>query len=662
MAAKLGLDEIAKLMRRYLEEDGAKKSLVVEGRTIEEALSDAAVQLGLPFKRLEYEVVEKGNPGILGAGRKNWRIRAYPAAAKQEVEISRPSAEVEDFSAEATPVLEIKDVDGQCFVHLSPDGALLKVTAPLGKGKRVSDKQAYEKLLVRAVRAYDESLVREVVKQASGDYVRVGDFISNPANDALITVEITDQEMKAHVILSPPGPGGADLSKDSILAFLRNNRVIHGVIDSALQDLEDMPRYREPVLVAEGTKPQNGRDAYVQYNFETDKNRHQLREAADGRVNFKELGLIQNVVAGQPLARKLPPQPGQPGRTVTGKVIPARNGKDIPAPLGRNVHMGDDGTTLIADINGLVTFIGSKINVEEIFTVPGDVDLKTGNVMFLGTVIVQGNVEDGFSVKASGNIEVRGSVGKCEVVAEGDIIIHQGIAGKGGGSVQAGKNIWSKFIENTTVEAGENVIVSDGLINSTIVANKKIICQGKRAAIVGGKYRACEEINAKTLGSPVGGTETTLEVGYDPKSKEKMDQLQAHALQIKRQAEELDKNIATLNATKKQKKVLPEDKEAILQDYIQRREELVAEVRGLAKEIEAIQTYLNGLKTKGRISASSRVYPGVKLVIKDIKEDVKTELKGITFYLENQMIRTTRYEEPEDDILKKGPPDAHKAD
>jgi len=661
MAATIGLGEIAELMKRYLEEDGAKKSLVVEGKSVEEALADAAVQLGVPVKRLEYEIVERGNPGMLGAGKTPWRLRAYAAAEKRSVEMSAASPQAADFG-DAVPVIETKDSDGECFVRLSPDGALIKITSPLGKGKRVSEKQAYDKLLSRAVRAYDDNLVKEVVKQASGDYVRVGEFISNPANDALITVDITDQEMKAHVILSPPGPGGSDLSKDAILGFLRNNRVIHGVKEDALQELEDKPRYREPCLVAEGSKPQNGRDSYVQYNFETDKNRHQLREAADGRVNFKELGLIQNVVAGQPLARKLPPEPGQPGRTVTGKMIPARNGKDVSAPLGRNVHMGEDGTTLIADINGLVTFIGGKINVEEIFQVPGDVDPKTGNIMFLGTVIIQGSVQDGFSVKASGNIEVRGSVGKCEIVAEGDIIIHQGMAGKGGGTIQAGKNIWSKFIENATVEAGENVIVSDGLINTNIVANKKIICQGKRAAIVGGRYRACEEINAKTLGSPVGGTETTLEVGYDPKSKAKMDQLQTQALQIKRKAEELDKNIATMNATKKQRKVLPDDKEALLQDYVRRREELVAEVRGLAKEIEAIQLYLNGLKTKGRISASSRVYPGVKLVIKDVKEDVKTEQKAITFYLENQMIRTTRYEEPEDDILKKGPPDAHKTD
>jgi uncharacterized protein (DUF342 family) len=661
MAAKLGPEGIAELMRRYLEEDGAKKSLVVEGPSVEEALADAAVQLGVPLKRLEFEVLEKGNPGVLGAGRKPWRVRAYPSAKKVEVAISAVETPSEAVAQPIEVAVE-RDEDGDCFVRLSPDGALLKVTAPKGRGKRISEKKAADKLSERAVHSFDDALLKEVVRQAAGDYVRVGDFIANPANDALMTVEITDQEMKAFVTLTPPGPGGSDLSKDAILSFLRNNRVVHGVIEEALTELEDRPRFREAKMVAEGSKPQNGRDAYVQYNFETDNSKHHLREAADGKVNFKELGLIQNVVAGQPLARKMPPEAGKVGRTVTGKVIPARNGKDIPLPVGRNVHLAEDGATLIADLNGQVTVIGGKINVEEIFQVPGDVNLKTGNIMFLGTVVVQGSVDDGFSVKASGNIEVRGSVGKSEIVAEGDIIIHQGVAGKGGGTIQAGKNIWSKFIENANVEAGENVIVSDGLINTNIVANKKIICQGKRAAIVGGKYRACEEINAKILGSPVGGAETYLEVGYDPKSKEKMDRLQADALALRKQIEELDKNIATLGAIKKQRKTLPEDKEAVLADNLARREELVEEVRGLVKEIEGLQSYLNGLKTKGRISASNRVYPGVKLVIKDVSEPVKTEQKGITFYLENQMIRTTRYEEPEDEILRKGPPDAYKAD
>jgi uncharacterized protein (DUF342 family) len=51
-----------------------------------------------------------------------------------------------------------------------------------------------------------------------------------------------------------------------------------------------------------------------------------------------------------------------------------------------------------------------------------------------------------------------------------------------------------------------------------VISNKKIICDGKRATIVGGHLRAADEIHAKTLGS-IAGSETILEVGYDPKSR-----------------------------------------------------------------------------------------------------------------------------------------------
>jgi len=660
MGAKLGLPEIAGLMRRYLEEDAGRASIAVQGKSLDECLRSAAVELDVPLVRVEYEVVDKGASGLLGAGSRAWKVKAWVGAEKKSVEALARQAQAETH--EDLPVVPmVHDADGECFVRLSPDGVLLKVTAPVGRGKRASERMATDRLEQRAVHNYDDAAVREAVRQAAGEYIRVGEFISNPANDALFSVEIADQEMKAYITLTPPGPGGCDLSKDSLISVLRNNRIVHGVDEKVLSEIEDRPRYREPVLVAEGTKPQNGRDAGVQFNFDTDRSRIHLKEAADGKVNFRELGLIQNVVAGQPLARRLPPETGKPGRTVTGKSIPARSGKDAPPPLGRNVHLAEDGTTIIADMNGQVTFIAGKINVEEILTIQGDVSLKTGNVMFLGTVIVQGNVEDGYSVKASGNLEVRGNVGRAELVAEGDVVVHQGINAKSGGSIYAGKNLWAKFIENATVEVGENLIVSEGMINSSVVANKKIICQGKRAALVGGKYRACEEINAKSLGSPVGGAETILEVGYDPKSKEKSDGLQAQAAKLKRQLETVEKNIATLNA-QKQRKELSEDKEAILQDSVMRREDLVGELRALAKEIDSINAYLNGLKAKGRISASGRIYPGVKIRIKDVSEDIRTEAKALTFYLENLSIRTTRYEEPEDDILKKGPPDAYKAE
>jgi uncharacterized protein (DUF342 family) len=325
-------------------------------------------------------------------------------------------------------------------------------------------------LASRGVTDIDEELVSKTVREAAAAYVKVGDFEHRPVNDSIVTVEITEGEMKAYIQVMPPGPGGCDLSVETYLSFLRNNRVVYGVKEEFLRDFADKPTYKEPVVVAEGSRPIDGRDAYIQYNFETDQTKVRLREGSNGRVDFKELNIIQNVVENQPLAKKIPPETGTVGRTVTGKVIPAKNGRDTSLPVGKNVHVGDDGATIIADINGQVVVVSGKINVEPVYTVQGDVNLKTGNIIFLGTVIINGNVEDGFSVKAAGNIEVNGTVEKAELDAEGDIIVHQGITGKSGGLVRAGRSIWARFIENAIVEAGNMVVASDGIINSQVDA------------------------------------------------------------------------------------------------------------------------------------------------------------------------------------------------
>jgi uncharacterized protein (DUF342 family) len=54
------------------------------------------------------------------------------------------------------------------------------------------------------------------------------------------------------------------------------------------------------------------------------------------------------------------------------------------------------------------------------------------------------------------------------------------------------------------------------------------------------------------------------------------------------------------------------------------------------------------------------VYPGVKVVIRDVRDDVRTEYKAATFVLENGLIKVSKYEEP-DESAKKGP-DGHTTD
>jgi len=292
-----------------------------------------------------------------------------------------------------------------------------------------------------------------------------------------------------------------------------------------------------------------------------------------------------------------------------------------------------------------------KINVEPVYTVEGDVNFKTGNILFLGTVIVKGNVEDGFTVKAAGNIEVMGSVGKCMLDAEGEIIVHQGILGKNEGKVRAGSNLVAKFIENARIEVEENVLVSDGIIHSFVDANKRILCQGKRASIVGGRLRAANEIHAKTLGS-VAGTETILEVGIDPKSKEKLSQAFRRKEELEKSLEELVRNISTLENLKKVQREFPEDKQKNLSELNDKRSEILRELEEIGGVINEINTYLQSIKVSGKVSASDRVFPGVKIFIKNENLIVRNEFKNVTFSLEDKEIRMVKYE-PIDQVFSR---------
>jgi uncharacterized protein (DUF342 family) len=280
------------------------------------------------------------------------------------------------------------------------------------------------------------------------------------------------------------------------------------------------------------------------------------------------------------------------------------------------------------------------------------VNIKEGNVRFLGTVIIKGNVDDGFSVNAAGDIEVMGHVGKSAMEAEGDVIVHQGVAGKGDGSVSAGGSIWAKFIENARIEAGDMVVVSDGIINSTVYSNKRIVCRGKRASIVGGHIRASEEIDAKTLGS-VAGMETVLEVGYDPKSKEKLVALEKQDEQVTKQLEDLQLNMNTIENMRKQgRKISPEK----IKQYAvmkAKRDKLLKARHKIAEDREAIQSYLEQLKVNGRISASATVYTGVKITIKDATLPIRNEMRAVTFVAEGGTVKVTKYEESSADISVK---------
>ena len=646
------LDQIKEEMAEMHALDSSRFFVDISGETLDDALANAAIQLGVSKSSIDYEILQRGVSGFFALFPKEWKIRAYetikPKKQKQE------EAEEDEIETEETEV--IQDKDGMAYVFCSADGIYLKVTPPEGHGNPASVRDAVERFNEKSLAIPPDDVLSKIVAEQKGEYVRIAPFTRVPGNDATMIVNISEDEMKAYLHATPPGPGGVDISADTIIAFLKNNRVIAGIDEERIREFQDSPIYREDYLVAEGILPQNGENAKIVYNFEAENTEVQLQETRTGQINFKELNLIQNVVEGQPLAQKIPAQRGKAGKTVTGKYLEATNGKDIPMPIGKNTKVGPDGLTIVAEVSGQVLLVKNKITVQEIYVVEGDVSIRTGNITFLGSVFVKGNVDDGFVIKASGNIEVKGIVGKAELDTEGDIIVSQGIVGKEGGVIRAGKSIWAKFIQNTeVVESGDMVIVTDGIVNSNVMANRKIICRGKRADIIGGNLIASESISARNLGSASGGNNTVVSVGFDPKSKERLDFLLEKQEANQKAFDEVKLDLMNLEELKSQRGELPKDKEEVYQKKSEYRYMLKTEIYEVQKEIVQIQEYLNTLKNTGRVSASGTVFAGVRIVIRDTVEDVRTDCKATSFYLEKGIVRYGKYQDEDEEDAKRVP-------
>ena len=645
------LDQLRADLEKVLKIDREIHSVEVRGDTIEECLSDAALQLDSKISNLEYEVIEKGFNGVMGVAKKPWVLRVYQNSLfiqkKMEEALAEASGKVAQEEAKNV------DVDGIYHVRRFGDGIYLKVVLPVGKGRPVN----FNDVLIEAKRAdtrtLDDALIKKLCAEGSNDdYAEIGSYSRVPAGDAVFAVDIAKDEMNATITASPPTSSGSEISMDAILQKLRIQGVVAGILEDKIIEFVDNPVYNIPVEVAKAIPPQDGNDAYIDYKVETDHSKLRLKEADNGQVDFKQLNLIENVVEGQVLAVKVLPQQGKGGKTIMGRYLEAKNGKDMNIPLGQNVKIGDDGLSIVATCNGEVLLQGDKLSVEPVREEKG-VNIKTGHITFMGTVIVRGNVEDGFNIKADGNVEVYGTVGNCRIEAGGDIVISQGVSGRHEGYISTPKTLWAHHVENVKIEAGEYVVITDSIVNSEVTAMKKIVLKGKRAQIVGGHLFATEEITAKNLGSPAGGTETVLEVGIDPKAKKRMQELQEMQAKLVSELEEVELNIAHLEEQRKIRRSLPKDKEENLNQLITRKNEIDDETAKASEEINEIDERLKNLKVAGKVNISGTAYAGSKIRVRDREDELKTNVKAVTFYYENGFVRRGKYNPNADEI--KGP-------
>ena len=603
---------------------------IFEGPDLDDLIHKSLVKLGINENDVEMEIIEEGSDGFLGFGKKNFKIKIIPL-----VSVSRKKEKTENID-DVLENIEKKNSD-KVLLSISKGKEGIYLIAHSEKKGELDDIQKIieENNIVNV----DYDAVKHFL-ESPDPRVKIAEYDPDIYIDSELTLEISDDEMKAYITSTEP-QGGNPPTFESIMAALAQEGIVFGIIESAANEIVKDFKYNEKILIAKGIEPKKGKDGRLEYKINLAKNiKPQLLD--DGSVDFKNLNIITNVVKGEVLAEYKSPEKGEDGKDILGNNIEADTGEDISINgfIGKNVELSDDGIKIISLLDGQVISEGDKITVTPVYNIEGDVDLNIGNIDFIGSVIIKGSVLDGFNIKAKGNIEIEKTVGACDLEATGDIIVKGGIMGKDTGKVKANGNIIAKFIENSNVSCKRELVVSRAVMHSNLKGEKIKVMDGK-GLIVGGTIRAQDLIECKTLGSHL-ATKTSIIIGIREEIMKRIEEIDGEVTHVYDDIDKISEALEVLENLKKRMKELPEDKQEKLSKYEVLRGQLEQKIEDLLAERDKLEEEIEGSQG-GKLKVKETIYPGVTVTIRKGVMQVKDEIKFATIVYEDGYLKINPY-------------------
>ncbi|MEK3905190.1 MULTISPECIES: DUF342 domain-containing protein [unclassified Paenibacillus] len=419
-------------------------------------------------------------------------------------------------------------------------------------------------------------------------------------------------------------------SVEDLESFLFSHNIRFGIQHDIVQRISSNPEeyFWNRVPIAIGQPAVNGKDGRVVLTVDMEEDRKPL-EKEDGKVDYKELVRLHNVRKGQLIAKVIPAENGVSGKMVTGEELPFRAGKEAHFKVGKNVVVDQEETSMYSAIDGLVTLTDKgKINVFPVYEINGDVDYSTGNIDFVGTVVIRGNVLTGFTVKSAGDIRVVGGVEGAELISGGSIEITGGIIGYNKGLVSAGKNVKVSFIQDGNVVAGEDIIVSQSIMHSSIRAGHDVLCNGAKGLIVGGIVQAGERVIARTIGNTM-STATAVEVGVVPELRNEINELRQELRQLLENEDKTNKALYLLNQLANNGQLSP-DKVALRVKLNATKQSHMRDEKRIKERVLEIERMLEDTG-RAKVDVVKTIYGGSKIVIGRYTRFVKDPTERVSF-------------------------------
>jgi uncharacterized protein (DUF342 family) len=377
-----------------------------KGSSLEECLNTACSDMYISLENIKYKVIEEKK-----------------SIFKKVITIS-----VEE------PINPAEDINGKVSVQ---DGKVL-VKNPLEGGKPASIRAGQGVYLVvngeaveNTIQVYEKDEISYLFVETESK--RILDInIKEDKLEAYLTIkyvplvkyrlkEINETstvvlEKEDDEIVMPPcytlGEIKAEISKLGIKFGIQEKELEQYLKENTAQEF----------VIAKGIPAVDDTEDIISYKFQKENLQSNLDDNNYNRIDYKEINLIDCVNKGDIIAERKPGITGKDGTDIYGNTIKKKNAKKRFLRVGNGCQLKDE-NTVVALADGRPNVKNNVIHVNENYEVSGDVDIKCGNVKFVGDIKIHGKVQEGMLVEAGGSVEIEKSVENSRILASGDIVI-----------------------------------------------------------------------------------------------------------------------------------------------------------------------------------------------------------------------------------------------
>lgn len=433
-------------------------------------------------------------------------------------------------------------------------------------------------------------------------------------------LDVTPDLMSALLTITPPR-GGNPVTEETVRDTLKARGIVSGIKDDVLRAAVARGECQNEVI-AEGRPPTPGRLGHFESLLDALTERQQ-EDDENAVIDYRNMGNLTLVAPGEPLMRRIPTIPGEPGEDVLGRAIEPPPLPDVPfaSNLSGVETAPDDPDLLLAAIAGVPMVVPQGVLVNSLVEVDA-VDLTSGNIEFDGTLRVKGDITMGMLVRVTGDVLVNGTIEAAHVHAGGNITVNGGIVGMADSFVRdargnnrharitCGGTVKARYIANAEISAGKNVAVEREVRLCTISAGESVLVGppgSQQGVITGGEIHALKSVQSGSLGS-MAGAPTEVRVGHDPHAASKRAALAEERRDLEDKKDKLEKLVLFLQANPHKNVNGVGDRARATLDQV------LAGLRDLQLREEQLQRDLVPLQT-ATITAKKRFYGGVKLFI-----------------------------------------------